>query len=82
MMINSLFNLMAARGLAQISDESALAGIVAQILAQNEDQVAVYRAGKTRIRGWFVGQVMQATGGKANPTLVNKLLDEQLYKEV
>lgn len=74
----TIADIVATRGLAQISDESALAGIVAQILAQNEDQVVVYRAGKTRIRGWFVGQVMQATGGKANPTLVNKLLDEQL----
>src|SRR5690606_22127432 len=60
---HSAATIVATRGLAQISDESALAGIVAQILAQNEDQVAVYRAGKTRIRGWFVGQVMQATGG-------------------
>ena len=70
--------IVAARGLAQISDADALAPIVSQVLAQNEAQVAAYHAGKTQLRGWFVGQVMKATRGKANPTLVNKLLDERL----
>ncbi len=67
-----------AKGLAQISDEEALAVIVAQVLDANEDQVAAYLGGKEQLRGWFVGQVMRATRGKANPALVNKLLSQQL----
>ncbi len=67
-----------AKGLAQISDEDALAVIVAQILDANEDQVAAYLDGKEQLLGWFVGQVMRATHGKANPALVNKLLSQQL----
>ena len=67
-----------ARGLSQISDEEALAAVVAQVLEANEDQVAAYLDGKEQLRGWFVGQVMKATRGKANPALVNKLLSQQL----
>ena len=67
-----------AKGLAQISDEEALAAVVAQVLAANEDQVAAYLGGKEQLRGWFVGQVMRATHGKANPALVNELLNQQL----
>jgi aspartyl-tRNA(Asn)/glutamyl-tRNA(Gln) amidotransferase subunit B len=67
-----------ARGLAQISDEDALAAVVVQILDDNSDQVAAYLGGKEQLRGWFVGQVMRATSGKANPALVNKLLSQQL----
>jgi aspartyl-tRNA(Asn)/glutamyl-tRNA(Gln) amidotransferase subunit B len=70
--------IVAARGLAQISDEEALAGVVADVLHNNPDAVASYHAGKASLRGWFVGQVMKATGGKANPALVNRLLDQQL----
>jgi aspartyl-tRNA(Asn)/glutamyl-tRNA(Gln) amidotransferase subunit B len=70
--------IVAARGLAQISDEDALAAIIVQILDENEDQVAAYLGGKEQLRGWFVGQVMRATRGKANPALVNKLLTQQL----
>ncbi len=67
-----------AKGLAQISDEQALAAIIDKILQDNEDQVAAYLGGKEQLRGWFVGQVMRATRGKANPALVNKLLSQQL----
>jgi aspartyl-tRNA(Asn)/glutamyl-tRNA(Gln) amidotransferase subunit B len=67
-----------AKGLAQISDEEALAAVVTQVLDANEDQVAAYLDGKEQLRGWFVGQVMRATRGKANPALVNKLLSQQL----
>ena len=66
------------RGLAQISDEAALDKIVAQVLRDNGDQVAAYFSGKEKLRGWFVGQVMRATRGQANPALVNKLLSQQL----
>lgn len=70
--------IVAAKGLAQISDEAALNQIVNQILADNPDQVQAYRDGKTTLKGWFVGQVMKATRGKANPALVNQLLDRAL----
>jgi aspartyl-tRNA(Asn)/glutamyl-tRNA(Gln) amidotransferase subunit B len=67
-----------AKGLAQISDESLLEETIAQILADNPEQVAIYLGGKDGLQGWFVGQVMRATRGKANPTVVNHLLDNQL----
>ncbi len=67
-----------AKGLAQISDEAALAAIIAQIVTENPEQVAAYRGGKTKLMGWFVGQVMRATRGKANPALVNQLLKSAL----
>ncbi len=63
-----------ARGLAQVSDTGALEAVVRDVLAANPEQVAAYRAGKDRLFGFFVGQVMRATGGKANPKLVNDLL--------
>lgn len=66
------------RSLAQISDEEALAEIIAQILRDNESEVAAYKAGNEKLKGWFVGQVMRATRGQANPALVNRLLAEQL----
>ncbi len=66
------------RGLAQISDESALGEIIAQLLRENEDEVLAYRSGNEKLKGWFVGQVMRATRGQANPALVNRLLVEQL----
>ena len=66
------------KGLAQISDQDALAGIVDQILADNADQVAKYRDGKETLLQWFVGQVMRATRGKANPQVVMALLEEKL----
>ena len=67
-----------AQGLAQISDEAALLAIIEQMLADNADQVAAYRGGKPQLKGWFVGQVMKATRGKANPALVNQLLAKAL----
>jgi aspartyl-tRNA(Asn)/glutamyl-tRNA(Gln) amidotransferase subunit B len=71
-------DLVRERGLAQVSDEPALRAAVDQILAANPGQVASYKAGKTGVLGFFVGQVIKATGGKANPALVNKLLKERL----
>jgi len=67
-----------AKGLVQITDEGAIAGVVDQVIADNPAQVAQYRAGKTAAMGWFVGQVMKASQGKANPALVNRLLKERL----
>jgi len=70
--------IVAEKGLAQISDADELGQIVDQVIAANPDPVAEYRAGKERLWGWFVGQVMRATGGKANPQLVTELLKEKL----
>jgi len=67
-----------ARGLAQIRDAAALAQVVDQVIAANPDQVAQYRGGKETLLRWFIGQVMRATRGKANPQLVEKLLRERL----
>jgi aspartyl-tRNA(Asn)/glutamyl-tRNA(Gln) amidotransferase subunit B len=64
--------------LAQISDEALLEETIARILADNPGQVATYLSGKEGLRGWFVGQAMKITRGKANPAVVNQLLDEQL----
>jgi aspartyl-tRNA(Asn)/glutamyl-tRNA(Gln) amidotransferase subunit B len=74
----SAHEIIAARGLKQITDTSAIAGIVDAVIAANPDQVADYRAGKVKLLGFFVGQVMKETGGKANPGQVNKLIREKL----
>jgi len=74
----SAADIVQAKGLAQISDEAELDKIVAEVLRDNEDQVAAYFSGKEKLRGWFVGQVMRATRGQANPALVNKLISRQL----
>ena len=65
-------------GLAQVSDEGAIEAAIAEVIAASPDQVATYRKGKTSTLGWFVGQVMRKTGGKANPQLVNALLKKAL----
>ena len=65
-------------GLVQITDESQLEEMIATILAANPGPVAQYRAGKTKTFGFFVGQVMKATQGKANPQIVNALLKKRL----
>jgi len=67
-----------ARGLRQLSDSDALGGIIEKIILDNPRQVAQYRAGKNKVLGFFVGQVMKATQGKANPGRVNELLLELL----
>ena len=66
------------RGLKQITDTSAIEAIVDEVIANNPSQVQEYRAGKDKLIGFFVGQVMKATGGKANPGAVNKLLKDKL----
>jgi aspartyl-tRNA(Asn)/glutamyl-tRNA(Gln) amidotransferase subunit B len=65
-------------GLAQLDDEGALAAAVAEVVAASPEQVASYRGGKTAALGWFVGQVMKRTGGRANPKRVGELLKEAL----
>ena len=70
--------IVAAEGLTQIDDESQIVGIIADVMAQNADAVANYRAGKTATFGFIVGQVMKAAKGKANPKRVNDLLKRAL----
>jgi aspartyl-tRNA(Asn)/glutamyl-tRNA(Gln) amidotransferase subunit B len=72
--------LVAEMGLAQISDTATLEATISAVLAANPRPVADYRAGKEGLLGWFVGQVMQATGGKANPQLASQMLREQLRR--
>lgn len=67
-----------AKGLKQITDSGAIEAIIDQIIADNQGQVEQYRAGKTKLMGFFVGQVMKQTQGKANPAEVNKLLKPKL----
>ena len=66
------------KGLRQVTDMGAIEAAVDAILAKEPDKVAEYRAGKDKLLGYFVGQVMKATGGKANPGLVNALLKKKL----
>jgi aspartyl-tRNA(Asn)/glutamyl-tRNA(Gln) amidotransferase subunit B len=65
-------------GLTQLSDESALEAVVAEVVAASPAQAASYRGGKAAALGWFVGQVMKRTGGRANPQRVNALLRKAL----
>lgn len=65
-------------GLAQVSDRDAIQAVCAQIIAQNPGQVASYQGGKTGLMGWFVGQVMRNSGGKADPQLARSILEELL----
>lgn len=66
------------KGLVQISDSSAIEKIVDEVLAQNQKSVDEYKAGKVKLFGFFVGAVMKATKGQANPDLVNDLLKKKL----
>jgi aspartyl-tRNA(Asn)/glutamyl-tRNA(Gln) amidotransferase subunit B len=67
-----------ARGLKQITDTSAIEKAIDEVMAQNPGQLADYRSGKDKLFGFFVGQVMKATGGKANPAQLNELLKKKL----
>lgn len=67
-----------AKGLRQVKDTGAIEAVVAQVLAANADKVAEYKAGKEKLFGFFVGQVMKAMGGKGNPALVNEVLKRAL----
>jgi aspartyl-tRNA(Asn)/glutamyl-tRNA(Gln) amidotransferase subunit B len=67
-----------AKGLKQITDTSAIERAIDEVMAKNPGQLAEYRAGKDKLFGFFVGQVMKATGGKANPGQLNELLKRKL----
>jgi aspartyl-tRNA(Asn)/glutamyl-tRNA(Gln) amidotransferase subunit B len=68
-------------GLGQIGDESALAGLVAAVIQEHPGPAAQYRAGRTNTFGFLVGQVMKASQGKANPTIVSELLKRALTEQ-
>ena len=67
-----------SKGLRQITDASAIERAIEEVMAKNPAQLADYRAGKDKLFGFFVGQVMKATGGKANPAQLNELLRRKL----
>jgi aspartyl-tRNA(Asn)/glutamyl-tRNA(Gln) amidotransferase subunit B len=67
-----------AKGLRQLTDSAAIEATIDAVLAAQPDKVAEYRAGRDKLYGFFVGQVMRATQGKANPALVNQLLKKKL----
>ena len=66
------------RGMKQITDTGAIDAAVDKILSENADKVSQYKAGKTQVWGWFVGQVMKATQGKANPAMCSDALKKKL----
>ena len=70
--------IIAAKGLKQITDTSAIEKVIDEVMTANPKQLADYRSGKDKLFGFFVGQVMKVTGGKANPAQVNELLKKKL----
>jgi aspartyl-tRNA(Asn)/glutamyl-tRNA(Gln) amidotransferase subunit B len=66
------------KGLRQVTDTGAIEGAIDQVMAQHADKVAEYRAGKEKLFGFFIGQIMKATSGKANPAMLNDLLKKKL----
>jgi len=66
------------RGLKQVTDTGAIEKIIDEIIGSNPDNVTAYKGGKVNLMGWFVGQVMKASQGKANPAMVNKLLKDKV----
>jgi aspartyl-tRNA(Asn)/glutamyl-tRNA(Gln) amidotransferase subunit B len=72
--------IVAEKGLSQISDTGAIETVIQNVLAGNPKEVEAYRGGKTKLMGFFVGEVMKATRGQANPKAVNELLKKTLEK--
>ena len=68
------------KGWIQISDENAIKEVVEKVLADNNQSVIDYKAGKDRALGFLVGQAMKATKGKANPQMLNKMFIEEINK--
>ena len=66
------------RGLGMISDPAAITAIVDELLAAHPDEVEAFRGGKNKLQGFFVGQLMKKTGGKADPKLANQILSQKL----
>lgn len=75
---SSVDEIIKSQGLKQISDDGAIEKIILTVINENPDQVAAYLAGKDKLFGFFVGQVMKLTEGKANPKTVNTILKNKL----
>ncbi|MCQ2612606.1 MAG: Asp-tRNA(Asn)/Glu-tRNA(Gln) amidotransferase subunit GatB [Treponemataceae bacterium] len=72
--------IIAAKGMVVVTDTDAISGFVSQVIAENAKAVADYKAGKTNVVGWLMGQVMKKSGGKANPKTATELLKAELEK--
>ena len=70
--------IVSARGLGRISDSAAVDAVALEVVRENPSQVSLYRSGKTQTFGWFVGQVMKRTGGRADPASVRNALTRAL----
>jgi len=68
------------KGLVQVTDKGQIEKMVEEVLKENEENICVYLSGKEKLFGFFVGEVMKKTKGKANPRLVNEILKEKLKK--
>ena len=66
------------KGLKQVTDTAAIEAIIDQVIASNPDNVTAYKNGKTNLAGWFVGQTLKLSQGKANPAIVNQLVKQKL----
>jgi glutaminyl-tRNA synthetase len=73
--------IIADRGLAQVSDEGTITSIIDKVLAANPDKVEQYRSGKTGLLGFFMGQVVRSSAGKANPQVIRQLLGDRLGQD-
>ena len=71
---------MKSEGMQQISDDSALIAVITEVLDENTSQIEKYKNGKTNMFDYFVGQVMKATRGQANPVMTKDILNEELSK--
>ena len=66
------------KGLKQESDPKALESLIDKVISDNPDKVKEYKSGKVKLFGYFVGQAMKVSGGKANPQLINDILKKKL----
>lgn len=76
----SALEIVEAKGLRQLADEGQIRAVIQQIMKAHPKEVADYRGGKEKLFGFFIGQVMKATQGKANPQMVNQLLRDELNR--
>ena len=74
-------NIVDEKGLKQVTDQSEIAKVIDQVIAENPKMVEQYLAGKDKLLGFFVGQAMKLTKGKANPKMLNEILKNKLSKE-
>jgi aspartyl-tRNA(Asn)/glutamyl-tRNA(Gln) amidotransferase subunit B len=72
--------LVEARGLGMISDPAAITAIADELLAAHPAEMEAFRGGKTKLQGFFVGQLMKRSGGRADPQLANRILAERLRR--